>query len=137
MAKANFYLKNTQSDVKPIDQVETLILLYFRYNGNRLQYSTGETILPKFWNNETQRVKKTFTGCFEINNLLDRIEQEVKKIYRDAITNNQQINNTYLIDTLHAKINPQTNSYNCRLDEKRKTSLPLRVCKPKYKHHHL
>lgn len=106
MAKVNFYLKNNQSKISTICQEETLIILYFRYDGNRLQYSTGENILPKFWNNETQRVKKNSKGSFEINNLLDSIEQEIKKIYREAIIENKNISNKYLLNMLHSKNNP-------------------------------
>ena len=106
MAKANFYLKETQSDIVLKDQKETLIVLYFRYDGFRLQYSTGETIHPKFWNSEAQRVKKSFSGSLEINHLLDRIDGEVKKIYREAITNDQKITNEYLITKLNGAINP-------------------------------
>ena len=101
MAKVNFYLKD------PKGKTETLIYLFFSYEGNRLKYSTGETINPKNWNEENQRVKKSFKDCFEINNLLDRIESEVKQIYREAITNNQKISPEFLRVSLDKRTSPQ------------------------------
>jgi len=101
MAKVNFYLKD------PKGKTETLIFLFFSYEGNRLKYSTGELINPKNWNEENQRVKKSFKACFEINNLLDRIEGEVKQIYREAITNNQKISPEFLRISLEKRTSPQ------------------------------
>lgn len=110
MAKANFYLKNP-SAIKVIAEKskkskETLIYLFFSYNGNRFKYSAGQTILPKDWNNETQRAKKSLSGCLELNHLLDRIEEEIKKIYRNGITQNHTLTNEYFKEKLDRQINP-------------------------------
>ena len=52
MASYNFYLKEKEA-VK-----ETPILLYIRYNGKRLVYSTGKLIHPKFWNEGKQQARE-------------------------------------------------------------------------------
>jgi integrase len=76
MAIANFYLKNPKDTTE-----ETLIYLFFNYDGKRLKFSTGQKIAPKDWNDKKQEVKSSFTGSIEINNLLKGIEKEVQKIY--------------------------------------------------------
>ncbi|MGZ3862509.1 MAG: site-specific integrase [Bacteroidia bacterium] len=101
MAQVNFYLKNPKS------KNETLIFLYFSYNKKRFKYSTGELIHPKHWNFEDQKVKKSVSGSFEMNNSFERLEEEVKKAYRDAIHYNKPITNEYLRTHLDKQINPE------------------------------
>jgi integrase len=104
MAKSNFYLKDSKS------KGESLIYLFFSYNGTRLKYSTGESITPKDWNSEAQRAKKSMTGALELNNLLDRIEEEVRRIYRNGVTNNHVLTNEYIKERLDRQINPGSNA---------------------------
>jgi len=103
MAKVNFYLKDKKA------KTETLVYLFFSYNDVRLKYSTGEKIYPKNWNFENQRVKKSFAGSLEINNLFDRIQESVQKIHRVAITENHILTNEYLKEKLDKQINPDRN----------------------------
>lgn len=44
MAEAKFVLKEPESTT------ETLIYLIFRFNNQRIKYSIGEKINPKYWN---------------------------------------------------------------------------------------
>jgi len=104
MANVNFYLKDKKA------KTETLVYLFFSYNNERLKYSTGEKIHPKNWNFDNQRVKKSFSGSLEINNLFDRIGEAVQKIHRIAITENHNLNNEYLKEKLNKQINPAGNS---------------------------
>ena len=53
MPNAKFVLK------EPSAKEETLIYLFYNYANQRLKYSTGEKINPKFWNSTKQRVKET------------------------------------------------------------------------------
>lgn len=103
MAKVNFYLKDKKA------KTETLVYLFFSYNDVRLKYSTGEKINPKNWNFENQRVKKSFSGSLEMNNLFDRIGEVVQKIHRVAITENHNLSNEYLKEKLDKQINPSKN----------------------------
>jgi integrase len=99
MATANFYLKDSTS----IN--ETLIYLFFHYNGKRMKFSTGEKIAPKNWNPENQRVKKSFPGSPELNGYLEKVIEEVQKIYRTANSNDID----YSIDELREKLNNKLN----------------------------
>jgi len=102
MAKTNFYLKN------PKEKAETLIYLFFHYNGMRFKYSTGETVQPKFWNEETQRTRHTLKDCDSINNYLDHIESEIKRIYRESLTNEiTSISKEYLKQCLDKVVKPE------------------------------
>ncbi len=78
MSKVNFYLKDAQT------KSTTLIYLYFSYDGIRFKYSTGESIAPKHWSDQTKRVKKTFEGAAELNNYLDKLGETVSDIYRQS-----------------------------------------------------
>lgn len=53
-AKPKFQLRKPNSDS------ETLILLVYRFGENKFVYSTGESIHPDYWDNETQRAKTDF-----------------------------------------------------------------------------
>lgn len=101
MAKVNFYLKDPKS------KTQTLIFLFFSYNKKRFKYSTGELIHPKHWNFDDQKVKKSVSGSFEMNNSFERLEEEVKKAYRDAVHFNKPITNEYLRAHLDKNINPE------------------------------
>jgi integrase len=85
MANVKYYLANNNK------RGDKLIMLFFNYDGRRLQYSTGETINSNSWNPESQRVKKSITGSSEINDYLDKLGEDVKKIYRNLKTNDESI----------------------------------------------
>ncbi len=106
MAKVNFYLKESNA------KTDTLIYLFFSYEGNRLKYSTGEVVNPKNWNSERQRVKKGAKGSFEINNLLDNLEAEIKQVYREAVLNKVKISIDYLRLNLDKRTNPKISDKN-------------------------
>jgi integrase len=81
MAEAKFVLK------EPLSKELTLIYLMFAFNGQRLKYSTGQKINPKFWNPEKQRVKESrlFPEHEGFNALLDKLATNVKIAYRDIL----------------------------------------------------
>ncbi|HTA62783.1 MAG TPA: Arm DNA-binding domain-containing protein, partial [Bacteroidia bacterium] len=84
MASATFVLKQPKSKDK------TLIYLLFRYQGQKLKYSTKQKVLPKFWNPENQRVRETknFNQYAEFNALLQKIEDKVYDCYRKMLIDN-------------------------------------------------
>lgn len=84
MASTNFYLKNPDANLE-----QSLIYLFFSYNNKRLKYSTGETVAPKDWNPKKQRVKNTATGSTEINIYLNKLQEEIQKIYRRYISDGE------------------------------------------------
>lgn len=81
MPSIPFFLK------EPNSKDETLIYLIYQYGGNRLKYSTGQKILPKFWNSNNRRAKETrqFKDYLEFNMLLDNIESCVNNTYRKLL----------------------------------------------------
>ena len=81
MSKVNFYLD------KPKTEKETPVLMYFSFDGNRIKFSTGETILPKEWNSKKQCARSSYTGHVEFNLRLDKLKEDIKKIYRESIIN--------------------------------------------------
>ena len=82
MASATFVLK------EPKSKDNTIVYLLFRYQSQTLKYSTGQKILPKFWNFENQRARETkqFKQYPEVNALLQKIEDKVFDAYRKLVT---------------------------------------------------
>lgn len=78
MSKVKFYLK------EPKSKTNTLIFLVYRFKGQMLKYSTEEFIEPKLWNPKAMRVKetKTFPESFQINMLLNHLEERVISFHR-------------------------------------------------------
>ncbi|MCA6440229.1 MAG: site-specific integrase [Chitinophagaceae bacterium] len=81
MPSIPFFLK------EPKSKEETLIYLIYQYGGKRLKYSTGQKLLPKFWNSSNHRVKETklFKDYGEFNALLDNIESCVNNTHRKLL----------------------------------------------------
>lgn len=90
MKKVNFNLRNPQSE-KP-----TSILMRWSFDGQRLKYNTGEMVKPSDWNEKSQQVKRTVSGSLEINGLLDKCSDDLKRIYRTAKLNNEPVDAEYL-----------------------------------------
>ena len=99
MATTNFYLKS------PANKENTLIYLFFSFNGQRLKFSTGESINPKNWNFERQRVKKSVAGGNSINDLLNTIEAEINEIYRNGIMNKSNLTSSNIKGQLLKNLN--------------------------------
>lgn len=85
MASVKFNLKNPDLENKN----ETLIYMFFSFEGGRLKYSTGESVKPLGWNKIKRRVVSSVSGSKEINENLDKLEEDVKRIYRKAISNEE------------------------------------------------
>ncbi len=81
MPEVKFVLKEPNKD-QP-----TLIYLLFRYNNQKLKYSTGEKINPKLWNPLKQRAKEIRSNkqYLSLNNKLDDLSNKVKTIYRELV----------------------------------------------------
>jgi integrase len=83
MPEAKFVLKDPKADK------ETLVYLIFRFNNERLKYSTGEKIDPKFWSATKQRAKeiKDFKTYPEFNQYLKHIDNSVNACYLSLKSN--------------------------------------------------
>jgi len=84
MAQAKFILKEPKSKDK------TLIYLFYNFNNQRLKYSFGQKINPKFWSFEKQRAKETkaFPVYPEFNSMLNNIETCINNAYRKFMIDN-------------------------------------------------
>jgi integrase len=84
MPTANFYLKK---DSKTKERA--LIILQMKYSGQRLVYSTGESIEVKNWNTKKQRVKNnnqtTSDGTHSLNDLLNELGGLAESTYRGLL----------------------------------------------------
>ncbi|MFN8291616.1 MAG: phage integrase SAM-like domain-containing protein [Chitinophagaceae bacterium] len=86
MGSVGFYLKRAEPSTG-----RSLIYLQFKYNGHRLVFSFGQSIHPKNWNYNKQRVKNnretTSDGDHLLNDLLDSLEQLCEKSYKAELKN--------------------------------------------------
>ena len=100
MANAKFILK------EPKSKEETLIYMLFRYQYKRFKYSTGEKILPKFWNEDKQRVKETkqFPQYPEFNTRLSNFETAINTVFRRLLNDGIQPDNKMLKQALEAEL---------------------------------
>ena len=69
----------------------SLVYLQTKWNGQRLIYSTGQTISPKQWDKGKQRVKNnnaaTKDGLHLLNDLLSKLEEVLKTAFRIETVN--------------------------------------------------
>jgi integrase len=81
MANVTFILKEPES------KAPTLVYLIYRFNNQRLKYSTGQKILPKFWNFDKQRVKENrqFPEYGDFNAFLNNLEAKTHSAYRSML----------------------------------------------------
>jgi len=87
MSKVRFYIeKRVDKKSRKIRTEDVPILLYFSFDGKRLQLYTRERINAKDWDEERQRVKPHVTGATQINAYLEALGDEVKRLYREAKT---------------------------------------------------
>lgn len=86
MGNVNFYLKKAEETTG-----RSLIVLQFKYGGNRLVYSFGQSVDPKNWNVNKQRVKSnketTADGDHSLNDLLDNLQKVCEKAYKEEMKN--------------------------------------------------
>lgn len=105
MAGVNFYLKKKEPTTG-----KSLIYLQYKYNSERLVYGFGQTIYPKDWNLNKQRVKSnnqtTEDGQSLLNELLDNLEAVCLKAYHTEIKTGVPKPATlkkYLVDFMNQK----------------------------------
>ncbi len=69
----------------------SLVYLQTKWNGQRLIYSTGQTVSPKQWDRNKQRVKNnnaaTKDGLHLLNDLLSKLEEVLKTAFRIETVN--------------------------------------------------
>jgi integrase len=79
---------------KPSSKTETVIMLIFHFEGDKLRLSTGKSILPKNWNANKQRAKETME--FKEHHSLNQYLEKQSSIIIDEYNN--LVNTTGYID---------------------------------------
>jgi integrase len=109
MAKFNFNLREPKANTK------TPINLVVRWNNNRLVYPTGETIEPKFWEDDKtkgtkyQKAKETkqFPEYPEFNTRLKNLSSMADDTFRRFVNDNKRLPTINELRTIYDKeLNP-------------------------------
>ena len=65
---------------------ETRIYLFLIIDRNNiLKVKTDETILPKYWDFKSKKVKQSYVGCSEFNTRLDNLKTNVLNVFRKLV----------------------------------------------------
>ena len=100
MSKVKYNLR------KPNLKSETVIMMVFHFNSDKLRISTGRSILPKYWNNKKQRAKEIIEYkehyllnqhlenqaakiINEYNQILDEVGYVDKNVLKDRFLSNK------------------------------------------------
>ena len=78
MAEVKFYLITEKVDKAGACPIE----LTYNYKGKRFRYYTGERVPEKDWDYKKEKVKRSFDGYTQINDLLDSLAEKTKQIVR-------------------------------------------------------
>ena len=84
MASLNFYLEKRRDQNGRIRRENVPVLLYFSFDGHRLQMNTGEKISTNQWDVNLQRVSDSAPGSRQVNAYLELLADEVIQTYREA-----------------------------------------------------
>ena len=77
MVAVNFYIRDKKAKNK------TSIFLFFNHEKERLKFSTGLTIDPKFWNARKQRARLTMADSSNLNQELEKSEEKIMMLYSE------------------------------------------------------
>jgi site-specific recombinase XerD len=85
MGEVRFNLKDPDAETR------TLIYAIFRFSGKKIVLSTGESVNPKLWNPEKQRVRfnRSHPEIMEINNTLERYDRVITSVHRRLVAAGQ------------------------------------------------
>jgi hypothetical protein len=94
----------------------TLISCHIRFNNDRIVFSVGEKILPNEWDSSKQRAinSKKYPHNSELNIWLDKVETEIKSIFRsfnlDNVSPTIELIKEKINDKLLKKVDSKTPS---------------------------
>lgn len=73
---------NLKSHDKNDDLTPTLVILVFRFRGNKMVYSTGEKVKPKYWaKNRAKPNIRNHSQYIELNQRLNKLEEHCTNIF--------------------------------------------------------
>jgi len=91
MAKILFYPERRKNEMGILRVKNVPILLFFSFEGHRLQYYSGERIDLKDWDFKNRRVQSTNPGYISINEHLDFLSRRVLEAYRELKVSGQEL----------------------------------------------
>ena len=100
MASVNFYLEKRKGQDKRLKRFNVPVLLYFSYDGKRLQINTGEKTDFEKWDFRNQKIIGKVPHSEQINACLASLGDEIMNIYRDARRIGIKPGNEYLREKL-------------------------------------
>lgn len=103
-----FAFKESIKQLENNKKQESLIFLHFSYGGQRFKYSTGYKSCFIDWDFDKQRIKQskaTIINANEVNELLSKIENVLKKEYSRLLAEQIVVNNNILKLFLDAYLN--------------------------------
>jgi len=85
MAEVKFYLeKRKDKETGKVITKNVPILLFYSFDGIRLQYFTGYRIDALKWDEEKMKVKRGVAEAFEVNKELDKLKAKVNAVHDKA-----------------------------------------------------
>jgi integrase len=104
MAEVKFYLEKRKDKLTgELVKHNVPILLFYSFNGKRLQYYTGYRIDAIKWDEKGMKVKKNYSEASEINKELIKLTAKIDDIHSKAKALGDNINPDYFKDRLNGK----------------------------------
>ena len=104
MAEVKFYLeKRKDKDSGEVVVKNVPILLFFSFEGQRLQHYTGQRIDTAKWDTSTMRVKRNCAEASSVNKELDKLKAKIADIYDKAKALEVKVSIQYFKDKLNDK----------------------------------
>lgn len=86
MATVKFYLKNPKANGSLRTDEVSIVLKFTLSRGQRFEITTGEKIIPKYWDTVKQQVKSNHRRHVEMNQSLRKIQEEIIQMWRENRT---------------------------------------------------
>ncbi|KPK82774.1 MAG: hypothetical protein AMS27_14025 [Bacteroides sp. SM23_62_1] len=103
MASVKFYLEKRRDQNGRIKTRNVPVLLYFSYDGRRLQLNTGEKTDFENWDFESQKIRKEVSFSEQVNAYLGSLAGEIMDLYREARKAGIKPGNSYFREQLKKK----------------------------------
>ncbi len=100
MASVRYYIEKRRGENGRTRTENVPILLYFSFEGKRLQINTGEKVNAGDWDSDQQAVRPETSGSKQLNRYLDSLGNEVLDIYREARAMGMQPGSNYIREQL-------------------------------------
>ena len=85
MAEVKFYLEKRKDKLTQTLVIKNVpIVLFYSFNGERLQYFTGMRTDVSKWDEENMKVSKGYADASEINRELGKLKTKVEDIHNKA-----------------------------------------------------